>query len=162
MFEIEDFRPVTLADRPVFEAHYEKYPPGHSENTFSALVSWKHFVQPYYLAQGENLIIMTRIDGQPRFRPPSGPKNLDMVRQIIKLAMDAGTDYYMVLVENEMMEWLSENMQDMSFTKHEDYFEYVYLASDLAELAGKKYLKIRNKLNRFRRQFEYETEVLCG
>lgn len=161
MFEVEDFKPITMADKPIFDEHYAKYPPNHSENMFTTLTSWSHFLESYYLVIGENLMIMTRLDDIPRFRPPSGPKNLDIVKRLIELAKDAGTDYFMVLIDNEMKDWLSENLKNMDFTPHEDYFDYVYLAKDLAELQGKKYLKIRNKLNKFKRSFDYEVESLC-
>ena len=75
MFDLDDFKPVTPEDKPVFDKHYAKYPPNHSENVFTTLISWSHFVQPYYLVHGDNLIIMTRVDGQVRFRSPSGPRN---------------------------------------------------------------------------------------
>ena len=161
MFDIDDFKPLTLADKPIFDQHYAKYPPRHSENMFTTLIIWSHFVQPYYLVHGENLLIMTHLEGIPRFRPPSGPKNLDIIKRLIELSKDLNTGYFMVLVDNEIKEWLSENLKQMDFTPHEDYFDYVYLASDLAELHGKKYLKIRNKLNKFKRLFDYEVESLC-
>ena len=161
MFDIDDFKPITMADKPIFDEHYAKYPPRHSENMFTTLVSWSHFVQPYYLIHGDNLVIMTKIDGQARFRPPSGPKNLDIIKRIIELAKGTGTDYFMVLIDNEMKNWLSENLKHIDFTPHEAYFDYVYLAKDLAELHGKKFLKIRNKINKFKRQFDYEVESLC-
>jgi hypothetical protein len=41
-----------------------------------------------------------------------------------------------------------------------DYFDYVYRVSDLAELPGTKYAKIRNRLNKFQKNFTYSIEDL--
>ncbi|MCK5309022.1 MAG: DUF2156 domain-containing protein [Thermoplasmata archaeon] len=161
MISIEDFKPITMADKPVFDEHYAKYPPNHSENVFTTLVSWNHFLQSYFLVQGENLVIMTKPDGQIRIRSPSGPPNIELVKELMEMARSSGTDYLLMLIENEQKEWLSSNLKCIDFMPHRDYFDYVYLASDLVELAGKKYLKIRNKINKFNRQWDYEVVHLC-
>ena len=48
----------------------------------------------------------------------------------------------------------------MIFEEHRDYFDYVYLSSDLAELSGSTYSKIRNRLNKFKRNYNYSTEQI--
>ncbi len=161
MIKIEDFKLVTLADRPIFDKHYAKYPPNHSENVFTTLVSWNHFLQSYFLVYGENLVIMTKPEGQLRIRAPSGPQNIELVKELMQLARDSGTDYLLMLINNEQKKWMSSNIECVNFVQHRDYFDYVYLASDLAELQGKRYLKIRNKINKFNRKYEYEVESLC-
>ena len=40
---------------------------------------------------------------------------------------------------------------ELEFHAERRYFEYVYLASDLAELPGKGYLTIRHQLNKFKK-----------
>jgi len=156
MIKLEDFKPITLADKPVFDEHYAKYPPNHSENIFTTLVSWNHFLQSYFLIHGDNLIILTKPDGQIRIRGPSGPPNIELVKELVNMAKSSGTDYLLMLIDNEQKECLSRSFESMDFMQHRDYFDYVYLASDLAELAGKKYLKIRGKINKFKRQWDYE------
>jgi hypothetical protein len=161
MFGIEDFKPLKLGDKPLFDAHYAMYPPRHSENIFTTLVSWSHFVQPYFLFHEGCLMIMTKPDENPRFRPPLGPCSPELVRQLVTLSEEAKSEYCLVLVDNETMAWLKEIFPEACFIKHPDYFDYVYRAADLANLEGKNYLKIRNKLSKFKRQQAYEVESLC-
>ena len=161
MLSLDDFQPIALEAKGLFDAHHAEYPPNHSENVFSTLVSWNHFVQSSYAKIGENLIIMTRVDDKVRFRPPSGPKDRRLLEQVVELAEDLGSDILLALIDNEQREWMARQYPDMIFTKHRDYFDYVYLAKDLAELGGKPYLKLRSKLNKFKRLYEYETENLC-
>jgi len=150
-----------MEHRPLFDAHYAKYPPRHSENLFTTLISWSHFVQSYFLFHEGCLMIMTKPDAQPRFRPPSGPCNPELVKRLVELSEEFGTEYVLVLIDNDDREWLGGIFPGASFVKHPDYFDYIYKASDLAKLEGKNYLKIRNKLNKFKRQQAYEVEPLC-
>jgi hypothetical protein len=48
----------------------------------------------------------------------------------------------------------------MTLIENRDYFDYVYLASDLANLPGSGYGKIRNRLNKFKKNYEYSTEAI--
>jgi uncharacterized protein len=41
-----------------------------------------------------------------------------------------------------------------------NHFEYVYRAADLAELPGKSYIKIRNQIKKFRKNFLHEIEPI--
>ncbi len=161
MFDLDDFQPLALKDKPIFDEHYSKFPPNHSENAFTTLVSWNHYVQSYYLVERGNLIIMTKPKGQARLRPPSGNRNPDILKRTVKIAEESDTDYLLVLINNRERDWISKLYPEMQFTQHRDYFDYVYLASDLAELKGKKYLKIRSKLNRFNKHYGYKIEPVC-
>ncbi|MDD4307308.1 MAG: phosphatidylglycerol lysyltransferase domain-containing protein [Thermoplasmata archaeon] len=161
MFAVEDFQPLKLEHKPIFDEHYRKFPPRHSENLFTTLVSWSHFVQPYFLVKDGDLMIMTKPDAQPRFRPPIGERNTDIVRHLTKLSGDSGSEYALVLIDDDTRDWLSGVFPSASFVKHPDYFDYIYRSADLANLEGKNYLKIRNKLSKFRRQQAYEVEPMC-
>lgn len=161
MFGIEDFKPLGLEHRPLFVEHYAKHPPRHSENVFTTLVGWSHFVKPYFLLREDNLIIMTMVGGKPRLRMPSGPRNPELVRRLAEISAEHGSELSLVLIDNDARSWLEGIFPDAEFVKHQDYFDYIYLASDLAGLEGKKYLKIRSKLNRFRKQQPHELEPMC-
>lgn len=41
-----------------------------------------------------------------------------------------------------------------------NHFEYVYKVKDLAELSGKKYLKIRSQINKFKKNYQYTVEQI--
>ena len=42
------------------------------------------------------------------------------------------------------------------FTADRDYADYLYLRTDLATLAGKKFQSKRNHVNKFKRTYNYE------
>jgi len=160
MLSIDDFKPVTLEDKKIFDKHYKEYPPIHSDNVFTTIISWMVYSNYHYAILENNLIILTKINGQIRFRPPSGKRKKDVFDQVIKLAQKENSDYPFGVIDLETKKWLERNYQKLVFEEHRDYFDYVYLSSDLAELSGSNYSKIRNRLNKFKRNYDYTIEKI--
>lgn len=158
MLTINDFKKIHLDDKSVFNTHYQSFPPSHSGELFSTMVSWNHYVE-YRYAQVENDIIILSI-GKNRavLHPPSGKHNANLFKQCMALAQK----------ENMLIGFIKKTQKDVllkyfpSLKIHEDrdFFDYVYRASDLADLPGTKYGKIRNRLNKFTKNFTYTTEQI--
>ena len=161
MLSIEDFKPVTLEDKHLFDTHYERYPPVHSDNVFTTIISWMEYAKYHYTFLQDNLIIMTKLENVLRFRPPIGKYDRDIFQQLLKLAKREKSDYPLGVIDTQTKDWLSKDYPKLEFTPHVDYFDYVYLASDLAELPGTAYRKIRNRLNKFKRNYVYTTEKIA-
>ena len=160
MLSLDDFKRISLNDKPVFDKHFSKYPSTHSDNVFTTLVSWMEYGNYHYAEVDGNIVIMSCINGQVRFRPPSGKHNFDLLKQVLNLAKKEDTDYPFGVIDKKTKEWISEHFPKLRFLEHRDYFDYVYLASDLAELPGSKYSKIRNRLNKFKKSYEYSIEKI--
>lgn len=147
----EDFKPVTLADREFFERHYALYPQTHSSNTFTNMVCWNHFTPYRYAYVNGNVIISCTTEGVTRFHPPIGPRDPELMRELIQLALDVSDDTLLMFIDPDTAQWIHELEPELMLVPDRDNFEYVYRASDLAELPGKKYQKIRSQLNRFQK-----------
>jgi len=160
MLSINDFKPVTLEDKPLFDKHYAKYPPVHSDNMFTTMVSWKDYSNYHYAQVGDSLIIMTKVKNKIQFRPPSGKHNLDIINEFLKLAKKEGSDQPVGLIDTKTKDLLSKNYPELQFVPDRDYFDYVYLASDLSELSGTDFSKIRNRLNKFKKNYLYTLEKI--
>ena len=146
----EDFKPVTLADRAFFERHYALYPQTHSDNTFTNMVCWSHFTQYRYAYVNGNLILACTTAGVTRLHPPIGPYDPALMRALIRLALDMGDDDKpLILIDPGTAQRIKEIDPDLMLVPELNRFEYVYRALDLAELPGKKYLKIRSQINKF-------------
>jgi hypothetical protein len=151
MLTLKDFRPVTLADQSYFKKHFERYPQVHSDNTFTNMVCWNHYAHYEFAHVRDNIIISSTIDGKTTFRPPIGPRDEGLLREVIRLALDFGDTVPFVLVDDESREWIQETFPGIELSLDRDYAEYVYRSSDLANLPGKDYLTIRHQVNKFRR-----------
>lgn len=158
MLLLEDFKPIELKDKPIFDKHYAKYPPVHSDNLFTTMISWKDYGKYEYTFLDNTLIIKSNIEDQIRFRPPSGRFKKNIFDQVLQLAKKQESTYPFGVIDTQTKERLSKNYPKLKLMQHRDYFEYIYLASDLAELSGSDYSKIRNRLNKFKKNVKYDLE----
>jgi hypothetical protein len=162
LLTLDDFTKISLKDKKLFDDHYSKYPVKHSENLFTTLVSWSHYVECKHAFIDDNIVLMTRCDGKKTFRPPFGREDPQLLSRIIELAKEMGCTSPLVGMEENMKEMVSRHYPSFKFIPNKDYFDYVYLATDLVNLPGKKYVKIRNHLNKFNRNHEYTLERVSG
>ncbi len=162
MLEQEDFRPVTLADRAFFEHHYTLYPQTHSDNTFTNMVCWNQIAQYRYAHVNGHVILASTIAGVTRFRPPIGPRDPALMKDLIRFAMEIGDDTPLVLIDPQTVQWMKELDPSLTIIPDRNHFEYVYRASDLAELPGKNFLKIRSQINKFRKNCSHTVEPITA
>jgi len=159
MITIDDFKTITLEDKPIFDRHYEKHPPIHSDNVFTTLISWRDYGNYKYALVDDNIITMSHRDGV-QFRFSSGKRSKDLYEQVLKLAKNQESKYPVGLIDLETKNWLSQLYQKLEFVPKREYFDYVYLSLDLAELPGTPFAKIRNRLNKFKKTFNYTVEKI--
>ena len=162
MLEQEDFRPVTLDDREFFARHYALYPQTHSDNTFTNMVCWNHFAHYRYAFVEKNVILASTIGTITRFRPPIGPRNPALLKSFIRFASDHSDNEPVVLIDTDTARWVHETCPGLNLVLDRNHFEYVYLSTDLAQLPGKNYLKIRNQINKFRRNCRNMVEPITA
>jgi uncharacterized protein len=162
MLTIDDFRPVTLEDRTVFFNHYSKYPQTHSDNTFTNMVCWNHYANYRYALINGSIILSSTIDGVIRFRASIGPRDPELLRDVIRLAFAVGDKEPVVLIDQPTSLWIQSFCPEVHIIPDRNHFEYVYRARDLADLSGGSYLNIRRQLNRFRKNCAYAVEPITA
>ena len=158
MLSLEDFKKIDLNDKLIFEKHYQRFPPTHSGELFTTMVSWGEYVEYRYVRIEDSIIILSKSNNEIILHPPSGKFNLDLTKQVLSLAIKENMSFgFIKKLEKNI---LSVHFPSLTFIEDRDYFDYVYRASDLAELPGTKYGKIRNRLNKFAKNFVYITEEI--
>jgi len=160
MLTIDDFKSVTLEDKPIFDKYYEKYPPPHSDYIFTTLVSWIEYANYKFTQLNDTLIIMTDQKNYRRFRPPIGKYDKYIFDQVLELAKKESSDYPLEVIDTKTKDWILQQYPKLELTQNRDYFDYVYLSTDLAELPGSNYRKIRNRFNKFIKNYAYTTEKI--
>jgi hypothetical protein len=158
MLLLKDFKKLTIEDKPIFDRFYKKYPPVHSDYIFTTLISWMNYANYQYTILDENILIISEIDRKIRFRPPIGENKKEVFDQVLNLAREQSSDCPFGMITSDVKEWMEKNYSNLNFKEHGGFFDYVYLASDLAELSGSDYSKIRNRLNKFKKTNEYNVE----
>ncbi|HWQ67862.1 MAG TPA: phosphatidylglycerol lysyltransferase domain-containing protein [Methanospirillum sp.] len=156
----DDFHPITIEDKKIFDEIYSRYPIEHSENTFGTLYCWRHYGH-YEIAVIEGcLIIRGSTDAYTSLRAPIGPKNKEVLDAVIDLALSTGAEAPFLILEPWQYDWIPRVRPDLTFRPDRDFFDYVYKTSDLAGLEGKQYLMIRKQLNKFRKNCPSEVEMV--
>ncbi|MCK5037589.1 MAG: DUF2156 domain-containing protein, partial [Thermoplasmata archaeon] len=73
-----------------------------------------------------------------------------------EMAKEYGGERPLVAVQSDEIEWISKLYPNIKFTPNEDYFDYTYLAQDLAGLEGGNYAKMRSRISKFKRRYDCE------
>ncbi|WP_298666010.1 DUF2156 domain-containing protein [uncultured Methanofollis sp.] len=152
MLTPDDFTPVTLEDRAFFLDLYTRYPQQHSDMSFVTMVCWNHYAHYAYARVGDGVVIMSTIGEEKTFRGPIGPRDPSVLEETLSLAVREGCATPYQVFDGGTREWIQSLYPGLPFRSDRDFADYVYLASDLCDLSGKKYLTIRGHLNRFRRE----------
>ena len=160
MLSNADFRPVTLSDRELFSGHYQRYPQVHSDNTFTNMVCWNDYAHYRYALKEGCIVLSSTIDGMTRFRPPIGPRNPELLADVLVLAAKSQEEHPLVVLDPDTRDWMAGLYPDLPFQAERRYFDYVYLARDLSELPGKRYLTIRHQLNKFQKSCQPMVEEI--
>lgn len=162
MLKLDDFQPVSLRDKATFRGMQRKYPPLHSDNTFTNMVCWNHYAHYEYMVVERTPVVATTIEHQTSFRILPGPKSHDIQRRVLDLAAREGGENAFYLFGAENRQAFERRYPSVPVYPDRDFFDYVYATAELAVLSGKKYLSIRRHLNRFKSKCSYEVEAMEG
>ena len=154
MLSLDDFKVLDITDLPAFQDLQGEIP--HSDYLFSTMFSWGGYMEYSHVAVGDNIVLLTRLDDWSCLRPPIGPWNDELMGEVIDLARKHGL--YLSMTWPSAKEKIEASFPDITFEPLRDYYDYVYSSMDLADLPGKPYLKVRNQINKFRRNYIYEVE----
>ncbi|NLV26700.1 MAG: DUF2156 domain-containing protein [Methanomicrobiales archaeon] len=148
----DDFHPITLEDKKIFDRTYQLNPIKHSENTFATLYCWRKYGHYSICEHDKSLIIKGETENYRSYRFPLGPVNYDIIQATINLALDLGENAPLIILEPWQYEWMKQNRPDLTLKPDRDFFDYVYRTDVLSSLPGQNYLTIRKHLNKFRKK----------
>lgn len=153
-----DFQPVELGQGQVLEDLLRMEQPSTSEMSAANIFLWRRTYGFEISRFGDGVIVRgTDRTGDPFFLPPIGVSDKpDVVRQILD-SVD-GAEFRRV--PEDMANSLREDGLFVEYDR--DNSDYVYLASDLIDLPGRKYHRKKNHLAQFRNKYEFEYRRVTG
>jgi hypothetical protein len=161
LFASAGLSPLELEDRETITGLLMQDPPRISELTFTNLFMWRRRFQTCWAVVHDCLVVVLAPPGQAPFAlPPHGPgdkpRALEFCRELLT-PFDPGpvvrrADQALVDRWIDPGRWRVEPDPDQS--------DYVYLASDLINLAGKKYHRKKNHLNQFLKNHDFQYRPL--
>jgi hypothetical protein len=152
------FKPLELADRARLNAALRAHAPRTSELNFTNLFVWRQYFQTHWCLAEDWLLILFagHKDGACALEPVGPAGRVAIVGQLLDwLASDTVSPHpRLERVGQGLVDELA-GVAGISCVSTRDHHDYVYRASDLRELRGKRYHAKRNHINRFQRSVEY-------
>jgi hypothetical protein len=144
-----DIRPLTLTDRSLITEYLHRYPPEISEHTFTNLFIWQPSRPVFFTETDNSLVFLVKSvsgDGQYiLYGPPIGDIIIPDILSAFESSSSNGVNVIgAVRITDKNTTGLSHGNYGVS--EDRDNADYVYLVSDLAELAGRRFSKKRNKI----------------
>jgi len=138
-----EFKPLELSDKAEVMDYLRRFPPQISEHTFTNLYVWRYH-GPVRLAQvGEALVFLELKSGERMaIGPPLGHVT---PAALLDLLHGVGVSSCQRLPDKMADIWRQAGMRVIP---DRDNFDYVYLRRDLADLAGRRYHRQKNLVNR--------------
>jgi len=160
MLSLGDFQPVTLEVRDRIKDHFQRFPQLHSENNITTLLAWKSYSDYSYMFIGEDLIISAEIQGDRLYHAPVGPRDRAILRDVLRLARETGGERPFYIFDRATRDWFIHECPEIPLRTERDFYDYIYLTGDLAELPGKRYVRIRRHINKFNKDCDYHIEQI--
>ena len=155
-----DYRPLTLADKPLFDRIFKDHPQVHSELSFVTMICWQNYSQYSFTVVNNRLLISCTIDDQTTFRAPIGNPDPELFEEVLALAKNEGGKMAMDFYDEADVWYMKNAHPETPVYNSRGFSEYYYRTEELAELHGKKYLNIRGQINRFNAEYTYTTEKI--
>ena len=110
----DDFHPISLEDKKIFDRIYSRNPIFHSENTFATLFCWRKYGH-YSLCEHDGcLIIKGETENYRSYRFPLGHICPDVIEATINLALDLDEEAPLIILEPGQYQWMQKNKPEFS------------------------------------------------
>ncbi|MDR3349584.1 MAG: phosphatidylglycerol lysyltransferase domain-containing protein [Acidaminococcales bacterium] len=147
------FRDITLADKPVFDDVFRRVQYSGSECTFTNLFIWRSCYDIRWAWEDGFLLIQVTREKERFLLPPLGGEDAALPSVLEKLCAHFGP-FEMRGIYREIVEKLEDILPGrFAFYLDRSNSDYIYLADNLASLAGRKYHQKKNHVNSFRKAY---------
>ena len=154
--DFPQFADIDLVHSDMVRDILSRHPLEASEYTFTNMFAFRDTYNFKLSMQRDNLIILKSAEPVSMFCPAGSTGITDVLGEMFDYLSGHGEDACLERVpEGFVNEYL---MNDVKFIVEEerDHFDYVYDVKELIELKGRKFHDKKNKVNKFRNNYEYE------
>jgi len=156
--DIIDFKNLEKTDKPLFDKFYRAGYYENAEYNFTNLYMWRNMSNLRWATEDDVLYVVTSSDSMLAAWQPIGAqeKMQSAIEKILIWAQANKGDknFSFLIVEKNFVEELEKYPKvKFKIEADRDSFDYVYSASDLINLSGRKFHGKKNHLNSFRKDF---------
>ena len=154
-----EFKDITQQDKELITSFTRHSHRRNCDLSFSNLCSWRFLYHTQFAISDGYLLLRFWAEGKLVYMMPIGQGDLGKVLEVlIQDAHQEKAPFCLLGICTDMCADLETLMPGrFLFTADRDYADYLYLRTDLATLAGKKFQPKRNHVNKFKRMYpDYE------
>lgn len=149
-----NFKPIELLDKPIFDQALAARYYENSWFTFTNLYIWRDNYSTVWAIDDGSLVVRLQTKELTYYLPPFSPADKSFaaaVSSVVDESRSRGDAFLMKGLSPQMCSELEEQYPGrFGMDPQREYYDYLYAANDLRELAGRKYHAKRNFVNRFR------------
>lgn len=159
--------PLSPLDYPELKPFFENQRHRLCVYSLASLLSWSNDeYQPFGAIDGDALIVAAEFNRQKEKRHlilPISPQGQYSPEALYALARKLGYTSYWFVTDDYLHQYDVKRLEALfTIREQEEYDDYVYRTSDLAELKGNKYSKKRNLINQFKKEYLEKDRVRLG
>lgn len=153
-----DFKPVTPQDKELLTSYLF---PGERRDANLSMVnlcSWQFLTCSSFALVDELLVLRFCFDSDRTVYsiPVLGAQVEGVIRRLARQAVEENLPLCFYGIVPELKEMLDKVYPEVfEYEEDRDYFDYLYLRKDLAELKGKDYQTKRNHVNKFKKRYDF-------
>jgi hypothetical protein len=155
--EFDQFKPLSIEDKPLFDALFTRFPPIISEFTFTNLFIWRHAYQLKISHLKSFLCLLSDQRENSFFFPLIGEGDgVECYRILLEYLKGRASLPKINRVPEDFVnriDWKAEGFW-AEFDRGQS--DYVYLVDDLIKLQGRKYHRKRNHIKQFKEKYAYQ------
>jgi hypothetical protein len=154
---VDEFKPITLNDKELFDDFLAKDPPLTSELTFTNLFMWRICNDSLWKREGDCILVILRPQGEQPFGvAPFGPGDkASALRKLSGYLAEFSSEPRIARVDKNAVDRYADP-EDFLIIADRNNSDYVYLSEHLIDLPGNRFHKKKNHLNKFVKGYEFE------
>jgi len=158
-----DFKDLTIEDKDTIEEYFAKYGRIHCDVSFAVnFCSRDRYHQEWCMKDGFLVLRLVSDDRTIQYCQPIGDGDGSSLIPFMEMEAETrGTPLVLFGLTPSFVQRMRERYSDWGFFSDRRFADYVYRASDLRNLPGKKYQQKRNHVNKFKSLYDYHYEILC-
>ncbi len=152
-----NFKKLEITDYPFLKRFFVDIPYRLSIYSLPSLIAWSNCVfEARYAVDGDLLVIANESEVRPQERhlilPLSIPGDV-LPEKLHDIAVSLGFRSYCCIPGDYVERYRQRLEHHFVMAEQEEFEDYVYLAEDLAHLKGNRYVRKRNLIHQFEREF---------
>jgi len=152
-----DFKEVSISDKQVIDSYLTSCGRMHCDYSFGGIICWKHVYRHFWCIDDGFLFLKVLYpDGHIEYREPIGGGDFThLVPELEEDACRSGQSLVLTGITENGVAACRAQYPDFGFAQVRHYADYIYNASDLRELHGKRYQQKRNHVHKFESEYQY-------